>query len=462
MYDLIVIGAGPGGYEAALRASELGMRTALVERREIGGTCLNRGCIPTKALLHTAQTVHDARNAARLGVRVESMTVDMARVLAWKTEVVGTLRGQVENMLRTAGVELFFGNGRLLRENRVRVDHPNGMELLEGRNILIATGSKPAVPPIQGLDSPGVVTSDELLEGLEHVPESVVIIGGGVIGVEFASFFGQMGSSVCILEGQSRLLPQMDRDLGQGMAQSLKKNGMMIVTDAMVSQVKAEGGMLTVAYTRKGKEAEQTAELVLCAVGRTPVTDGLLDEGLSLEMNRRSIAVNGRYETSLPGVFAIGDVSSRVQLAHVAAAQGIRCVETIAGMEPAYDMTAIPSCIFATPQIGATGMTLEEAAAQGVDAVEARAVVTGNGRNLILGGERAMIKLVAERKTHRLIGAHIMCPEATEMISQFTEAIVHRMTVEQLMMVVHPHPTFEEGVLSALRALKQRLFEAKT
>ena len=248
--------------------------------------------------------------------------------------------------------------------------------MLEGKNILIATGSQPAKPPIEGLDSPGVVTSDELLTRLEELPESIIIIGGGVIGVEFATFFERMGSKVCILEGQSRLLPLMDKDLGQGMAQRLKKSGMTIVTDAMVSKITQGEGGLTVAYTRKGNPCEQTASLVLCAVGRTPVTDGLFGEGVAPEMNRRSITVNDRFETSLSGIYAIGDVSSRIQLAHMATAQGVNCVERLAGMEPRYDLSVVPSCIFATPQIGAAGMTLEEAVAAGIEAVEARTVVT--------------------------------------------------------------------------------------
>lgn len=462
MYDLIVIGAGPGGYEAALRAAELGMKTALVERREIGGTCLNRGCIPTKALLHMAQTVYDAQEAAAWGMPAEGFSIDMEKVYARKNEIVGALRGNVEDMLEAAGVDVFRGNGKILQEKRVEVTQGERVAMLEGKNILIATGSQPAKPPIEGLDSPGVVTSDELLTRLEELPESIIIIGGGVIGVEFATFFERMGSKVCILEGQSRLLPLMDKDLGQGMAQRLKKSGMTIVTDAMVSKITQGEGGLTVAYTRKGKPCEQTASLVLCAVGRTPVTDGLFGEGVAPEMNRRSIAVNDRFETSLSGIYAIGDVSSRIQLAHMATAQGINCVERLAGMELRYDLSVVPSCIFATPQIGAVGMTLEEAVAAGIEAVEARTVVTGNGRNVILGGERAMMKLVADAQTHRLLGAHIMCAEASEMLSQFTEAIANCMTVEQLMRVIHPHPTFEESIQGALRELKEKMDEAQT
>ncbi|MCF0151461.1 MAG: FAD-dependent oxidoreductase, partial [Firmicutes bacterium] len=334
-YQLIVIGAGPGGYTAALRAAKLGLNTAVVENREAGGTCLNRGCVPTKALLHASELYHEAGSkGAVMGIHAQP-TYDLNEMFAYKAKVCAQLSSGIESLFKAAKVTLLRGKGQVTAPGTVSVTDAEGnVSVATADHILIATGSVPARPPIPGLDLPGVMTSDELLQGTDTLYESLVIIGGGVIGVELATFYAEMGTQVTIVEGLDRLLPNMDKELGQNLAQVLKKMGVSINTSAMVKSVSGEPGNMTVTFTQKEEEKSVSGQYVLCAIGRSPYCEGAFADDMKPEMNRRSIKVNERFETSIPGIYAIGDVSSKVQLAHVAAAQGTACVEMIAGAEP--------------------------------------------------------------------------------------------------------------------------------
>lgn len=451
-YQCIVIGSGPGGYEAALRAAELGMKTAVVERRDIGGTCLNRGCIPTKALLHAAEFAVQAGQAARYGVTLALEGIDAAAMFRRKDEISASLRQGVEGLLEQAEVDVYRGVGTLQRPGVVKVRGEDGETELVGAHILLATGAVPARPPIPGLDLEGVLTSDELLEGEGRIYRSLIIIGGGVIGVELATCFRDMGCEVTVIEGMTRLLPNLDKELGQNLGTILKKRGITVAVNAKVTSVKRlQDGELQVAYQSGETEKTVTGERVLCAIGRAPYTKNLLAEGLTLEMEGRRIKVDGNYETSLPGVYAIGDVSSPIQLAHAAAAQGRACVERLAGLAPETDAGVIPSCVYCSPEIGCVGMTLEEAEKAGLQAVAGKHVMFANGRTLIQGSPRSFIKVVAQRGSRRVLGAQLMCERCSDMLSEFTEAIVDGLTVEQMLRAVRPHPTFEEGVALALR-----------
>ena len=336
-FDLIVVGGGPGGYEAALHAAKCGLKTALVEKDFVGGTCLNRGCIPTKALLHASSVYEEAKNGASVGVSAQP-SYDLSAIYAYKQQVVEKLRSGVEGLLKSAKVTVIPGVGTLTAEHTVTV----GDAVCTAENILLATGSVPARPPIPGLDLPGVLTSDELLSGVAPF-RSIVIIGGGVIGMEFATFFNDLGVEVTVVEGLDRLLPLLDKELGQNLSMIMKKRGVKIFTGAMVKSVtKTETG-LSVNFESKGAPASAEAEVVLCAIGRRPYTDGLFGEGVSLEMEGRRIKVNERFETSMPGVYAIGDVSAKIQLAHVATAQGIYAVNGIAKRPYGVDISIVPS-----------------------------------------------------------------------------------------------------------------------
>lgn len=456
-YQLLIIGAGPGGYVAALHAAKRGLRTAVIENREVGGTCLNRGCIPTKTLLHSSEIIAGINGGEKFGVGAERVHFDMSAIFARKREVSAKLSGGIEGMFRAAKVDLLRGTGTVTGSGTVKFVGEEGEKVITAERILLATGSVPARPPIPGLDLPGVLTSDELLEGCDHLYDSLVIIGGGVIGVEFATFYADLGCKVTIIEGLDRLLPNMDRELGQNLSMILKKHGVDVYTNSLVANVEQDGDALKVNFTNKDKALSVSGEAVLCAIGRRPYTEGLFADGVGVEMNGRSIRVDENYETSLPGVYAIGDVSSKIQLAHVASAQGTDCVERMVGGKGMTDLSAVPSCIYCVPEIACVGITADEAKAAGREVVSGKYVMFSNGKTVIRDGERAFMKVVADKATHVIVGAQFMCEHATDMISEMATAIVNGLTVEQMLKVLRPHPTFEEGVHDALEDVLAKL-----
>ena len=456
-YQLLIIGAGPGGYVAALHAAKRGLRTAVIENREVGGTCLNRGCIPTKTLLHSSEIIAGINGGEKFGVGAERVHFDMSAIFARKREVSAKLSGGIEGMFRAAKVDLLRGTGTVTGSGTIKFVGEEGEKVITAERILLATGSVPARPPIPGLDLPGVLTSDELLEGCDHLYDSLVIIGGGVIGVEFATFYADLGCKVTIIEGLDRLLPNMDRELGQNLSMILKKHGVDVYTNSLVANVEQDGDALKVNFTNKDKALSVSGEAVLCAIGRRPYTEGLFADGVGVEMNGRSIRVDENYETSLPGVYAIGDVSSRIQLAHVASAQGTDCVERMVGGKGMTDLSAVPSCIYCVPEIACVGITADEAKAAGREVVSGKYVMFSNGKTVIRDGDRAFMKVVADKATHVIVGAQFMCEHATDMISEMATAIVNGLTVEQMLKVLRPHPTFEEGVHDALEDVLAKL-----
>ena len=456
-YQLLIIGAGPGGYVAALHAAKRGLRTAVIENREVGGTCLNRGCIPTKTLLHSSEIIAGINGGEKFGVGAERVHFDMSAIFARKREVSAKLSGGIEGMFRAAKVDLLRGTGTVTGSGTVKFVGEEGEKVITAERILLATGSVPARPPIPGLDLPGVLTSDELLEGCDHLYDSLVIIGGGVIGVEFATFYADLGCKVTIIEGLDRLLPNMDRELGQNLSMILKKHGVDVYTNSLVANVEQDGDALKVNFTNKDKALSVSGEAVLCAIGRRPYTEGLFADGVGVEMNGRSIRVDENYETSLPGVYAIGDVPSKIQLAHVASAQGTDCVERMVGGKGMTDLSAVPSCIYCVPEIACVGITADEAKAAGREVVSGKYVMFSNGKTVIRDGDRAFMKVVADKATHVIVGAQFMCEHATDMISEMATAIVNGLTVEQMLKVLRPHPTFEEGVHDALEDVLAKL-----
>ena len=457
-YQLIVIGAGPGGYTAALRAAALGLHTAVVECREVGGTCLNRGCIPTKTLLHASQVYRDAVDGAGMGVHAAGATFNMEEIFAYKRSVSEKLRGGIHSLLKSAKVDLIEGVGRIAAPGEVDVTAADGgVTRYTAERILIATGSVNVRPPIPGLELPGVMTSDELLEGSDQLYDSLVIIGGGVIGVEFATFYRNLGCAVTLVEGMDRLLPNMDRELGQNLQQILKKQGVEVLTNAMVQSLEQTGDGLSVHLLQKGAEKTVTGEKVLCAIGRRAYWDGVFAEGMIPACRGKSLLVDENYRTSIPGVYAIGDASSVVQLAHVAAAQGTACVERMCGVADHVDLNVIPSCIYSTPEIAVVGVTEAEAKEQGIPAVAGKCTMFGNARTVIEDPGRCFMKLVAHAETHEILGAALMCQHASDMISQISAAMVNQQTVEDLRRVMRPHPSFEEAMTEALDNLAGKL-----
>ncbi|MBQ3405525.1 MAG: dihydrolipoyl dehydrogenase [Oscillospiraceae bacterium] len=456
-YQLFIIGAGPGGYNAALRAAQLGMKTAVAEYREAGGTCLNRGCVPTKTLLHASEVYRSTVRADEIGIHVDGVRADISKIFDYKRRVSETLSSGVENLLKNAKVPLLRGRARIVAPHTVEVCDAEGTKRYTADHILIATGSVPACPPIPGLTLPGVMTSDELLKGADHLYRSVVIIGGGVIGIEFATFYVNLGCDVTIIEGLDRLLPTLDRELGQNLAMSLKKQGAKLFLKSSVESVDQVEDGLAVHFDTKGEKNSVTGEAVLCAIGRRPYHEDLFAEDILPETDRHSLRVNERFETSVPGVFAVGDVSSRLQLAHEAAAQGIACVEMLCGVENGTNLEVVPSCIYCQPEIASVGLTEADAKAAGIPVKVGKCVMGGNARTLVADVGRCFMKIVAKADTGELLGAHLMCPNSTDMISEISSAIANHLTAQQMLCAIRPHPTFEEALSDALSDLCAKL-----
>jgi dihydrolipoamide dehydrogenase len=459
-FDLIVIGAGPGGYEAAAEAAaEYKMKVALVESRALGGTCLNRGCIPTKTLLHSADLLHELKeHGETLGLtNVGGEGYDMARLHARKNEVVDQLVSGIAGLMKKNKVKVYSGLGTIVDKGRVDVAlNDGGTEELEADNILIATGSVPAVPPIPGSDNKKVLTSDELLD-LDHPIKSLIVIGGGVIGCEFASVFSSLGVEVTVIEALPRIIANLDKEISRSLTMILKKSrGIDIHTDAMVTEIKDAGDQVTCCYKEKDNICEATADLVLMSIGRRANTAGLFSDASAaeisgMEMDRGMIIVNENYETSVPGIYAIGDVIGGIQLAHVATAEG-RCA--IAHMNDAQvpcDIKTIPSCIYTDPEIASVGISADEAKETGIPVISKKYSMGANGKSLLSLQERGFIKVIADKESHRILGAQMMCARATDMISQFSQAIVCGMTLEDMAKTIYPHPTFSEGIGEALK-----------
>ncbi len=450
MFDLIVIGAGPGGYVCAIEAAHKGLKTAIVEKQDVGGTCLNRGCIPTKALLHSAEIYSSAKDCAKFGINIENPTFDFSKIHEYKASVVNKLKSGVEGLFKANGIELIRGVGMIKNANTVSVDGTD----YETKNIVIATGSIPAMPPIPGLDLEGVINSNDILDGTPELCRSLVIIGGGVIGVEIASVYSSLGCDVTIVEAMDRILPTLDREISQNLNMILKKRGVKINTASRVSNVtKTENGELSVNFVRKEKEESAVAEKVLVAIGRRAYTGSLFGEGVEIETDRGRIVTNENFETNIKGIYAIGDVSSRIQLAHVASAQGVFVADLIAGEKSHTDLSLIPSCIYTSPEIASIGLSEDECKEKGIDIKVGKVTMFSNGKTIIASGERGFIKIISQAQSGIVLGAVMMCERATDMLSELTTAVANKLTVDDMLKVMRPHPTFNEGISEAFESV---------
>ena len=477
IYDLTVIGAGPGGYEAALEAAKLGLRTALIEKDSLGGTCLNRGCIPTKTLLHSSELYTEICTAERFGISAENVRADLAGIQEHKETTITTLQKGIAALLKAAKVTVYQGLGTVIDTGNDDTDNDtSGNEgikqvritsgvvepvTIKTRQILLASGSVPSVPHIPGHDLPGVMTSNELLSWNQEPFSSLLIIGGGVIGVEFAGIWQALGTKVTILEALPSLIANMDKELGQSLKLSLKKKGADIHTGAMVQSLESTDEGILCTYTEKDTVCTCTAQAVLIATGRKPYTDGLFADGLAPSMERGRILTDEHFQTSIPGIYAIGDVNGKLQLAHAATAQGLHAVHQIAATlsdhasnsatsytsSPVLDL--VPSCIYASPEIASVGLTLDQAKEQGLAAKSHKILSSANGKSVLSLQERGFMKVVYLEETHVIIGAQLLCARATDMISEFAVAIAQKLTLEEMASVIRPHPSFSEMITQA-------------
>lgn len=452
LFDLIIIGGGPGGYEAAIEASRHHMKTALIERDLLGGTCLNRGCIPTKTILHTADLYRQVHDCDFLGLEIPAPILHMDQLHRRTLEVTRQLRDGVSALMKSNHISVFHGSGALVSSRQVRVSSPDQDPLLlEGDHILIATGSESFRLPIPGADLPGVLTSTQLLEA-EDLYSHLIIIGGGVIGMEFASIYTSFGRPVTIIETMDRILPSMDKEISQSLKMLLKKRGADIHTSAFVTEIlPGEGKTLICRYQEKGRPMQAVADAVLIAAGRRPCTQGLFapdcsEEVRSMKMERGCIVTDDTFATSVPGIWAVGDVCGGICLAHMASAQGRCAAAAMADAPMPLNLKAVPSCVYTDPEIASAGLTLSQAKEQGIPAISHKYSMGANGKSLLSAQERGFIKVVAHAETHKILGAQMMCARATDMISQFSAAIVNDLTLKDLGKVIYPHPTFSEAI----------------
>ncbi|MGI6686502.1 MAG: dihydrolipoyl dehydrogenase [Bacillota bacterium] len=454
--DLVVIGGGPGGYVAAIRAAQLGAKVTLVEDDKVGGTCLNRGCIPTKALYKNAQIMHTLNKSSHFGIELKEYSLNMQKVQERKQNVVSRLCSGVEQLLKGNRVEVISGRGSLVDRNTVAVTTPTGgKELIKAKNILIATGSLPAKIPIAGLDLPGVITSNEALE-LDHVPKSMVIIGGGVVGIEFAGIFNSFGTQVTVVEFLPRILPPVDEEIVKRAAMYLKKQGIKIETGIKVKEIKEENGELKVLAEGKKGEQEFFGEMVLVSAGRSINIDGLNLDEVGVAYDRRGIKVNSRFETSVPGIYAIGDVIGGQMLAHVASDEGKAAVENMLGLEGHINYDAVPSCVFSFPEIASVGLTEEAAKERGISYLTGKFMFVANGKALTMGETDGLVKVVAEEETKKVIGVHILGPHASDLIHEGVLAVEHGLTTGEMGRAIHAHPTLAESVMEAVAGIENK------
>ena len=473
-FELGIIGAGTGGYVAAIRAAQNGKKVVLIEKENLGGVCLNRGCIPTKTLLKSSEKWQDLSRAEEFGLSLEHASFDWGKIQERKRNVIAQMQGGIKQLLKANKVTVLYGEASLIDAHRlqIRTSSPAGPEdeapvsrisaaspataaeisaaeasvtTLTCENLILATGSSPARPPIPGSDLPGVITSDELLE-LDQVPESLVIVGAGVIGLEFACVFAPLGCKITLVEMLPSILPPGDVDLQRRLGLALRKQNITAKTKAAVQSITTQNGQLEVKISAGGKEEILPAAKVLIATGRRPNLNPAELDKLQIAYTKKGILVNEKMQTSAAGVYAIGDVTGLSMLAHSAAHQGLVAVANICGQSEIMDYHAIPSCVFTHPEIASVGLTEQECKERGLNPAISKFNFAANGKAVTMGETEGLVKLLADKETHRLLGCHIIGPHASDLIMEGALAVQQGLTAEALTGTIHPHPTLSEAV----------------
>lgn len=443
-HQLIIIGAGPGGYEVAVKAAKSGLSVLIVEARHVGGTCLNEGCIPTKCLCRNAALLQKIKDAATFGITTGAIQFDLATAIERKNSVVERLTTGIQTLLKTPGITLVNGNAKFVDNHTIEVDGTR----YSADHIIIATGSVSKFLPIEGAHSQGVVTSTELLD-TKTIPDRLCIIGGGVIGMEFASIFNAFGSEVTVIEYCKEILPAFDRDIAKRLRTALKKQGIAFKTGAAVTAIRHEDGHSIVEYTEKSATRSTEADLVLMAVGRVANTDSLNLTDAGIAFTPKGITVNENMQTSVPHIYAVGDINGLCQLAHAATFQGYRALNHILGKTDDIDFDIIPAAVFTLPEVASVGLSEESAEAKGISYSTRKAFYRANGKALSMGTEEGMTKLLVDNNGI-IIGCHIIGEHAADIIHEAALLIRHRATLSQLSDSIHAHPSISEIFLATV------------
>jgi len=462
-YDVVVLGGGTGGYVAAIRAAQLGQTVAIVERDKLGGTCLHRGCIPSKALLRSAEVYHTMKNSESYGITAESVAVNFDGVHKRKDAVINQMHTGVQYLMKKHKIDVYHGSGRLMgasifspRTGAVSVELSDGeIEVLVPEKLIIATGSKPRIPAGFTVDGVHVVTSDEALQ-MEKLPASIIILGGGVIGVEWASMLNDFGVDVTIVEFADRIVPGEDEDISKELQRLFRKRGIKTLTGAkaLPESVRVEDGSVKLTIERQGETTELTAEKMLLSVGRQANVEGFGLENTSVKVDRGVIAVNEYMQTAESHIYAIGDVIGGLQLAHVASHEGIVAVEHMCGEKPhPVDPNLVPKCTYTRPEIASVGLTEAAAIAAGRNVKTGKFPFKAVGKAHVYGDADGFVKVVADKDTNDLLGVHIIGPHATDYITEAALAQLLNATPWEVAMTIHPHPTLSEAIGEAMLAV---------
>ena len=470
-YDVIVVGGGPGGYTAAIRAAQAGLNTALVEMGYVGGTCLNRGCIPTKALIHTSNLFRELSEGEPIGIITDGLRCDPLKMHEHKNNVVTELRSGVEYLLGANKITRYTGKATVSaadRSVRIAISAPGtvsgsepgagteaGNETAEitAEHIIVAVGSSPASLPIPGADLPGIRSSDDFLEGNGIDCKKLIVLGGGVIAVEIASVYNNLGCEVTLIQRSNGMLSAMDKDISQNLGMILKSRGINLHTGTALQRIEHGEEGFTVYFTGKKGDLSVTGDEILMAAGRKPNLDGLFTGDIIPEMDR-GLIINERFETNVSGIYAIGDcVSGSTQLAHAAAAQATNAVAVIAGKEPEVNLNLIPVCVYTEPEIATVGLTADDAKRLNIPVKIGKYSMNAHGKSMIDRQKRSFIKLVFAEEDERLLGVQMMCGRATDMIFNFVTAINAGRTAGDLAGLIYPHPTYSEAVAEAVESV---------
>jgi len=455
---VVIIGAGPGGYVAAIRAAQIGEGVVLVEKQDLGGTCLNRGCIPTKAMLACAEALEVIRNAGEFGIEVGEPVPHLKAMVERKDKISEQLRKGVAQLLKANKVELVRGTARLASPDRVVVESEEGEKSIDTEKVIIATGSEPARLPTFDFDQPAILTSTEGLE-LTEIPKSMIIVGSGVVGSEFATIYNALGTKVTMVELLDRILPTEDERISKQMKRVLNKRGIDILTETTIDEMLEYRPDGVKAKLSNGEVLE--AEKLLVSIGRALNSSGIGLEEAGIEMGKRGeIVVNERMETNLPGVYAIGDVVGGILLAHVASFEGICAAENAMGMDSIMNYQVVPACIFTEPEIASVGLTPARAVEKGIETRIGRFMFGGLGKALAMGKGQGFIQIVVEDATDKIIGCQLMSPHASDLIHELALAIQMGVTAKDLGGTIHAHPSLAEAIMEAAEAAHDRAIHA--
>ena len=448
--DIVIIGGGPGGYVAAMAAARLGGKVTLIEKDELGGICLNWGCMPTKALLRGVELLESIEAGKEFGIQTSGTTVDFSKMSARKDRAVKTLVSGVGGLMKSNGVEVIKGKARLISPREIQVEDEKKQTATYGaKKVIIATGSVSARLPIPGAQLPGVIDSTGALQ-LKKVPESMVIIGAGPIGLEFGTIFAAFGAKVTVLELLPQILPAEDAEIASALEKSLKRYKMEMLTKCQVKEIaEAAGGKLRVKAVLGEGEKSFEAEVVLVAVGRSPNVEGLGLQEAGVRAGKKGVEVNSRMETNVPGIYAIGDVTGQWLLAHFAFAQGEVAAENLMGHEVEMDSRVVPRCVYTLPEVASVGISEKEAREAGRDIKVGRFPFSANGKATVYGERTGMVKIVADAKYGEILGVNIFGPHATDLIGEAVLAMRLEGTAQDIAQAIHPHPTLTEALKEA-------------